>query len=322
MGTWPADKVERWQIERLVPYVRNARTHSEAQISQIVASMREWGWTNPILIDDQGGIIAGHGRVLAARQLGWTEVPVMVATGWSEPQKEAHVLADNKLALNAGWDSELLVLELGDLKALGADLGLTGFAEAELQSLLAEPRTGLTDVDAVPDARESSTSRPGDLWLLGPHRLLCGDSTSADNWLQLVHEQADLIFTDPPYGMAYGGGRAAGSTSRGARVKAHGMIANDDLHGEALVALVRGRARRGDYAMQSWSWPLRLPDLAKLCRIRNGAAVRGPRREGRTPSGTKPRSDWAVATTALSTSLSCTAAEPGSVTRHKAMCGR
>jgi DNA modification methylase len=239
MDTWPADKVARWSIDRLVPYARNARTHSEAQVAQIAAAMREWGWTNPVLIDEQGGIIAGHGRVLAARQLDWTEVPVMVATGWSEAQKRAYVIADNKLSLNAGWDNELLALELADLKSIGADLGLTGFTDAELQSLLAEPRTGLTDVDAVPDVPESPTSQIGDLWLLGSHRVLCGDSTDAGNWSRLVPEQADLIFTDPPYGMSYGGGRAAGSTPRGARVKAHGMIANDDLQGEALVALVR-----------------------------------------------------------------------------------
>ena len=239
MNTWPADRVERRPIDRLVPYARNARTHSEAQVAQIAASMREWGWTNPILIDEQGGIIAGHGRVLAARQLGWTEVPVMMATGWSETQKRSYVLADNKLALNAGWDNELLALELADLKELGADLCLAGFTEAELQALLAEPRTGLTDVDAVPAVPERPTSQTGDLGLLGTHRLLCGDSTDNGDWSRLVPEQADLIFTDPPYGMSYGGGRAAGSTPRGARVKAHGMIANDDLQGEALVALVR-----------------------------------------------------------------------------------
>ena len=118
MQEWPADKVERWPLDRLVPYARNARTHSDAQVAQIAGSIREWGWTKPVLVDENG-IIAGHGRVLAARKLGLTEVPVMVARGWSEAQKRAYVIADNKLALNAGWDEELLRLELADLQGHG-----------------------------------------------------------------------------------------------------------------------------------------------------------------------------------------------------------
>jgi hypothetical protein len=118
-GSWPADQVERWPIDRLIPYVKNSRTHSDAQIAQIAASTKEWGWTNPVLADEAGGVIAGAGRILAARQLGYAEVPVMVARGWSDAQKRAYVIADNQLALNAGWDKELLGLELGELK-LGA----------------------------------------------------------------------------------------------------------------------------------------------------------------------------------------------------------
>jgi hypothetical protein len=119
---WPADKVERWAIDRLIPYANNARTHTDAQIAQIAASMKEWGWTNPVLADEAGGIIAGHGRILAAKQLGLAEAPVMIARGWSEAQKRAYVIADNQLALNAGWNQELLRLELGELKLGGLDL--------------------------------------------------------------------------------------------------------------------------------------------------------------------------------------------------------
>jgi ParB-like chromosome segregation protein Spo0J len=136
---WPADTVERWAIEKLIPYAKNARTHSDAQVAQIAASMKEWGWTNPVLADEAGGLISGHGRVLAARQLGITEVPVMIAHGWTEAQKRAYVIAGNKLALNAGWDGELLRLELGELKLGGFDLSLTGFGDLELKDILAEP---------------------------------------------------------------------------------------------------------------------------------------------------------------------------------------
>jgi len=131
----PADKVERWGIDRLVPYARNARTHSDAQVAQIAASIKEWGWTTPVLVDEQGGIIAGHGRTLAAHKLGMRDVPVVVATGWSDTKKRAYVIADNKLALNAGWDNELLALELGELGDLGFDLDLTGFTADELTAL-------------------------------------------------------------------------------------------------------------------------------------------------------------------------------------------
>src|SRR5467141_1194364 len=120
---WPADHVERWPIERLMPYARNARTHSDAQVSQIAASIREWGWTNPILVAEDGTIIAGHGRVLGARKLRIKQIPVMVAAGWSEAQKRAYALADNKLALNAGWDGEMLSLEIADLAEVGFDIG-------------------------------------------------------------------------------------------------------------------------------------------------------------------------------------------------------
>jgi hypothetical protein len=136
MKTNPADKVERWPLERLVPYAKNSRTHSEEQVAQIAASIREWGWTTPILVDEAGSIIAGHGRLQAARRLQMTEVPVVVASGWSEAQKRAYVIADNKLALNAGWDNELLSLELGELGDLGFDLDLVGFTDEEIAALM------------------------------------------------------------------------------------------------------------------------------------------------------------------------------------------
>lgn len=141
---WPADKVERRAVADLIPYARNARTHSDAQVAQIAASVTEWGWTTPVLIDEAGSIIAGHGRVMAARKLGLTDVPVMVATGWSEAQKKAYVLADNQLALNAGWDIDLLKVEVGDLDAEGFNLDLIGFDDKLLADLLGEPETEAT----------------------------------------------------------------------------------------------------------------------------------------------------------------------------------
>lgn len=138
---WPADKVERWKLTELIPYARNARTHSPAQVRQIAASMREWGWTIPVLADEQGGIIAGHARVQAAEMNGYEEAPVMVARGWSEAKKRAYVLADNKLAMNAGWNEELLGVELLELRDQGFDLPVIGFDESELTELMREVAT-------------------------------------------------------------------------------------------------------------------------------------------------------------------------------------
>jgi ParB-like chromosome segregation protein Spo0J len=131
----PADKVEQWSIDRLIPYANNARTHSAEQVAQIAASIKEWGWTTPVLVDEQGSIIAGHGRTLAAHKLKMTEIPVMVAEGWSDAKKRAYIIADNKLAMNAGWDNEMLALELGQIGELGFDLDLTGFKAEEIQAL-------------------------------------------------------------------------------------------------------------------------------------------------------------------------------------------
>jgi DNA modification methylase len=205
---WPADKVERRAISELIPYARNARTHSDAQVAQVAASMKEWGWTNPILVDETGMIIAGHCRVLAARQLGFAEGPVMVAEGWTEAQKRAYVLADNQLAMNAGWNDDMLSLELRGLQEAGFDLDLTGFGG--IDALLASGTMGATDPDAAPKVSEIPISAPGDVWILGRHRLLCGNSTKEDDVrLLLGDRRSDVVFTDPPYGVAYHGSSAS-----------------------------------------------------------------------------------------------------------------
>src|SRR3979409_2625486 len=147
MNGWLADKVQRGPIDRLIPYAHNARTHSNQQVDQIAASIREWGWTNPVLLAEDGSIIAGHGRVLAARKLRIHQIPVMTAAGWTEAQKRAYALADNKLALKAGWDESMLALEFADLTELGFDIGLIGFSDAEIAALRANSSGGLTDPD-------------------------------------------------------------------------------------------------------------------------------------------------------------------------------
>ena len=228
---WPADAVERRPVAALVPFARNARTHSDEQVAQIAASIREWGWTVPVLIDEVGTIIAGHGRVMAAQRLGLTEIPVMVAAGWSDAKRRAYVIADNKLALNAGWDEQLLRLELGELKGLGVDLGLTGFGELELDGLLTGDDDG-PDPDIAPELPVEPISRPGDLWICGEHRVLCGDATlRADVDRLLDGELADMAFTDPPYNVNY---------ANSAKDKLRGKnrpILNDAL-GEGFEALL------------------------------------------------------------------------------------
>ena len=201
---WPADKVERRKVSDLVPYARNARTHSPEQVGQIAASIREWGWTTPVLIDESGGIIAGHGRVLAAQKLGIAEVPTMTATGWTEAQKKAYILADNKLAMNAGWDTDLLKIELSELQELDFDLPLIGFGDDELAALLADKTEGLTDPDDVPEAPINPVTVLGDVWVLGKHRIVCGDSTKADDVDKALNGvKPHLMVTDPPYGVEY-----------------------------------------------------------------------------------------------------------------------
>jgi len=227
---WPADKVERRSVESLVPYARNARTHSDAQVGQIAASIKEWGWTVPILIDEAGGIIAGHGRVMAAQRLGIADVPCMVASGWTEAQRRAYVIADNKLALNAGWDDDLLKIELGDLDAGGFDLALTGFGADELDVLLAAaPTEGLTDPDAVPDVPAVPVTAPGDVWLLGRHRIVCGDTSDPAVIAVAANGRAvDLIVTSPPYNQKIDGFKPSGMHKEHGWVKKVGSLAYAD----------------------------------------------------------------------------------------------
>ncbi len=199
-------RVEKRSVDALIPYAKNSRTHSESQVAQIAASIKEWGWTTPLLVDESGGIIAGHGRLLAAQKLGMKEVPVIVADGWTDHQKRAYIIADNKLALNAGWDEELLAIELADLRDAGFDLDLIGFDGEELSVIFDDEHVGgLTDEDAVPEIVGDPVSKSGDLWALGEHRLLCGDSTTLSDVERLMDGQlADMAFTDPPYNVDYG----------------------------------------------------------------------------------------------------------------------
>ena len=194
-------------VASLIPYARNARTHSDEQVAQIAASIAEFGFTNPILTDGERGVIAGHGRLAAARKLELTEVPVIELTHLSAIQKKAYILADNRIAANAGWDDELLGVELTELKDAGFDLELTGFGDEELERLLNGDgdTTGLTEDDAVPDLPVDPVSKTGDVWLLGKHRLLCGDSTVLTDVERVMNGQlADMAFTDPPYNVDYG----------------------------------------------------------------------------------------------------------------------
>jgi ParB-like chromosome segregation protein Spo0J len=200
--------IELWLLDKLIPFARNPRTHSDEQVAQIAASIEEFGFNNPILVDTKAGIIAGHGRLLAARKLELTEVPVIVLDHLTEAQKRAYIIADNRLALNAGWDEALLREELAALQQEDFNIDLIGFDDAELARLLAaqEAIDGLTDEDAVPALPETPVSRAGDLWILGDHQLLVGDATDSDHVARLMgNETADLVFTDPPYNVDYEG---------------------------------------------------------------------------------------------------------------------
>jgi DNA modification methylase len=196
-------KIETRSVADLIPYASNSRTHSDAQVAQIAASIKEFGWTNPILIDGENTIIAGHGRLLAARKLGLDKVPAIVLDHLTKPQQRALVIADNQLALNAGWDMDMLKAEIEDLNLEDFDISLLGFDDKFLDGLLEpEPTEGLTDEDAVPEVPETPKTVLGDVWVLGNHRLMCGDSTSIDAVEKLMDgTKPDLIHTDPPYGM-------------------------------------------------------------------------------------------------------------------------
>jgi DNA modification methylase len=213
-------KITQKKVTELIPYVNNSRTHSDEQVAQIAASIKEFGWTNPILIDGDNGIIAGHGRLMAARKLGHKEVPTIELKDLTETQKKAYIIADNRLALNAGWDNEMLTIELNDLLADGFALDILGFDPKEIAALL-EPEVveGLTDEDAVPEVPEEPKTRLGDIYQLGRHRVMCGDSTSLSDVDTLMDgNKVHMVFTDPPYNVGFNG-----------RSGKHDVIKNDNL---------------------------------------------------------------------------------------------
>ena len=220
--------IEYWPTDRLIPYARNARTHSEAQIAEIAGSIRAFGFANPILVSEDSDVIAGHGRLAAARLLRLSEVPVIVLHGRSEMERRQLVLADNRIAMNAGWDAEMLSFELKDLSALGADLSVLGFDKKELAAALApDTGEGLTDEDDIPELVEKPVSRIGDVWLLGSHRVACGDSTDAEMVAGLLGDVVPLLMvTDPPYGVEYDPTwRHRSGVNKSART---GKVKNDD----------------------------------------------------------------------------------------------
>ena len=213
-----AQNIENIKTNELIPYAGNTRAHSENQVAQVAASIKEFGFTNPILIDAANGIIAGHGRLMAAQKLGMDVVPCLRLDHLTDAQRRAYVIADNKLALNATWDEAALAGEIERLLEDGFDLDLTGFGEDEISDFLQDTESeGLTDKDEVPDVADQVVSVQGDVWLLGDHRLMCGDSTSIDAVEKLMGgNKADMVYTDPPYGISIvsnnkvGGGGAFG----------------------------------------------------------------------------------------------------------------
>lgn len=244
-----AERIELWPVGRLQPYAKNARTHSDEQVDQIAASMREFGFTNPILVDSADGIIAGHGRLMAAKRLGLATVPVIVLDHLTDAQRRAYILADNKLALNAGWDNDLLAQELEQLHAEGFDLELTGFSDDELAELIADNDNEVApegDEDATPEVPAQPVAVLGDVWVLGKHRLMCGDSTSIDAVDRLMDgATVDMVYTDPPYGISIvkgnkvGGDKAFGKVGGDKIVKAnvYAPIAGDDTIDVAIEAI-------------------------------------------------------------------------------------
>ena len=227
---WPADRVDQWPIERLIPYANNPRLHSAADVERIAAAILKWGWTNPVLVDEQGVLIAGHGRVAAAAKLGLTvPIPVIVARGWSEEEKQAYRLADNELAARGSWDPDLLRSELGDLKFNGFDLDLIGFEPDRLEAILAGlGASGLSDPDSVPQVPDHPVTGSGDVWRLGDHRVGCGDSTNAANVEPvLAGSQPHLMVSDPPYGVDYDPSWRA-RRGIGSGKLAQGKVLNDD----------------------------------------------------------------------------------------------
>ena len=238
-------QIEQIQLEALIPYINNSRTHSDEQVAQIAASIKEFGFNNPILVDKDSGIIAGHGRLQAARKLGLTEVPCVRLEHLTETQRKAYIIADNRLALNAGWDNELLTIELNELLADGFALEILGFDSDELKTLLdpLEPTEGLVDEDHVPEVPEEPKTKPGDIYQLGRHRLMCGDSTSIDAVEKLMDGQlADIFITDPPYNVAYEG-----------KTKEALTIKNDSMGDDQFRQFLRDAFTAADMVMKPGS---------------------------------------------------------------------
>ena len=226
---WPADRVERWSIERLKPYANNPRVHSEADIDKIVASIIEFGWTRPVLVDEEGTLIAGHACLLAAIQLRLPSIPVIVARGWSDAEKNAYRVADNQLAALGNWDFDRLHNELQKLQSDGFALGLTGFDPDRLETILAGLRpSALSDPDSIPEISDRPVTQLDDIWQLGGNRIGCGDSTSAASVSAvLAGSEPHLMVTDPPYGVGYDPSwRARGNLSTGKL--ATGKVLNDN----------------------------------------------------------------------------------------------
>jgi len=241
-------KLEWRSVSTLIPYARNSRTHSDEQIAQIAASIKEFGWTNPILIDGDNGIIAGHGRLSAARKLGHEEVPVIELKDLTETQRKAYIIADNRLALNAGWDNEMLTIELKELLADNFALDILGFDSKELNALL-EPEVvvGLTDEDDAPEIPEEPKTKLGDIYQLGKHRVMCGDSCSIHDMEKLCGGQlVDMWLTDPPYNVAVQGGNHA-NPERKTGLK----ILNDKMPDEEFRQFLRDAYVTADLVMKS-----------------------------------------------------------------------
>ena len=237
-----ATKIEWLSVETLIPYAKNARTHSDEQVAQIAGSIKEFGFNNPVLVDKDNSIIAGHGRLMAARKLGMDKVPVVQLGHMTEAQRKAYVLADNRIALNSRWDTGMLSLELQDLKD-DIDLSLLGFDPDELDALLnpIEETEGLTDEDAVPDVPDEPKTKLGDIYILGNHRLMCGDSTSIDAVEKLMDGQlADQLVTDPPYNIAYEGGS-----------KKRDQIKNDEMADEEFRQFLKDVYIAADAVMKA-----------------------------------------------------------------------
>ncbi len=225
MSEGRVEAIKRVPVADLAPYARNSRTHSDEQVAKIAASIKEFGFLNPVITDGKNGIIAGHGRVLAAQLLGLAELPCIEASHLTEAQRRAYVIADNRIALDAGWDNEMLKVELSELQGLNFDLALTGFSMDEAAGLILGKTSGQTDPDEAPEPEAIAVSQAGDIWTLGAHRIICGSSTDAATVAALLgDERPHLMVTDPPYGVEYDPAEARASSVGSAK----GKVMNDD----------------------------------------------------------------------------------------------